>query len=215
MPFLDDARDRTKVIRERVLGHPFVLGLGDGSLDPDRFRFYLTQDSLFLITYARVLGLAVAKTPELAVMARLGSLLDATLNVEMDLHRAMCTRFGIPPAELEAAEPTGACRAYTNHLLATEWPGTLGEICAALVPCQHGYAEIASLLAPTSPAGNQYQEWIDTYTSSDYVELAAWLCALTDRLADRCSEDQRERMLSAYAASAEHELAFWDMAWGA
>jgi thiaminase (transcriptional activator TenA) len=215
MPFLDDARERTKAIRERVLAHPFVGGLGDGTLVPDRFRGYLIQDYLFLIRYARVLGLAVAKAPELAVMARFGSLLDATLNVEMDLHRSICTRFGVPPAELETAEPTGACRTYTDHLLSTAWSGTLGEICAALVPCQHGYAEIASVLAAISPAGNPYQEWIDAYTSSEYTELAAWLCALTDRLADRAGDDERERMLDAYITSADHELAFWEMAWGA
>lgn len=212
MSFLEALRAETKDLRERVLAHPFVRGIGDGSLDPERFRFYLAQDYRFLISYARVVAVASAKSPDLETQSRFAGLLDATLGTEMQLHREVCAGFGIPPAELEGVEPAPACQAYTRHLLEVAWPGTLGEICAALVPCQHGYAEIAERLAPASPAGNPYAGWIASYASAEYRDLAGWICSLTDRLAAGAPEDERERMRRAYRESARHELAFWEMA---
>jgi thiaminase/transcriptional activator TenA len=211
--FLDDVRAATAALRSAVLRHPFVRGLGDGTLPADRYRFYLTQDYLFLIAYARVIAVAAAKASDLAATARFASLLDATLNVEMELHRGTCARHGVAPAQLERAVPAPACRAYTEHLEATAWSGTIGEICASLVPCQQGYAEIAEQLAGASPPSNPYAEWIEAYTSEQYRELAAWLCALTDEIAVRAGDEGRAEMLRAYRDSAAHELAFWDMAW--
>lgn len=213
MGFHDEARALTKDVREAVLGHPFVQGIGDGTLDRDKFRFYLVHDYLFLVAYARVLALAAAKSESLETMGRFASLLHATLETEMGLHRETCAGFGLTAGELEAAGPAPACRAYTDHLLATAWAEPLPVICASLVPCQYGYAEIASDLAPGSPAGNPYAEWIAAYTSEEYRALAAWLCDLTDRLAEAGGGDERARMLDAYGASAKHELAFWEMAW--
>ena len=215
MDFLDEMRAETKALREQVLGHPFVRGIGDGTLDAGRFRFYLGQDYAFLIEYARIVAIASAKSPDLATQARFASLLDATLNVEMDLHRRVCAANGIGPDELVATQPTLACAAYTQHLLSVAWTGTLGELCASLVPCQHGYAEIASSLAPATRPDNSYADWIVAYASPEYQELAEWICDLTDRLASEATEPEREAMRRAYVDSSVHELAFWDMAWAA
>lgn len=213
MGFLDEARARTAAIRSEILAHPFVRRIGDGTLPKESFRFYLAQDYVFLIAYARVLALAAAKAPDLETMGRLATLLDATLDTEMTLHREYCAGFGLSAADLEATTAAPACRAYTDHLLATAWSGALGEICAALVPCQHGYAEIATALAPDAAEDNPFSEWIAAYASKEYRDLAEWTCALTDRLAAEAGPGERARMAAAYDASAARELAFWEMAW--
>src|SRR3990172_1131847 len=99
----------------RILDHPFVVGIGDGTLPMRRFRYYMRQDYAFLIDYCRVLALATAKESSLAVMGRLADLLHATLTAEMDLHRAFCARSGISAEELEATEPAPTPLAYTRH----------------------------------------------------------------------------------------------------
>jgi thiaminase (transcriptional activator TenA) len=54
-------RAKAQAIWDRELKHPFVRGLGDGTLSIDRFRFYLAQDYVFLIEYCRVFALGAAK----------------------------------------------------------------------------------------------------------------------------------------------------------
>ena len=41
-------------IWEGYHAHPFVRGIADGSLDEDKFRFYMIQDYIYLIDYAKV-----------------------------------------------------------------------------------------------------------------------------------------------------------------
>ncbi len=51
-----------KEIWDGYLKHPFVSGIGDGSLSLERFRFYMLQDYLYLYDYARVYAL-VSSSP--------------------------------------------------------------------------------------------------------------------------------------------------------
>ena len=43
-------------IWEQCHDHPFVRGIGDGSLDLEKFQWFLLQDYLYLFDYARVLA---------------------------------------------------------------------------------------------------------------------------------------------------------------
>ena len=51
----------TKDIWAQYHTHPFVTGLRDGTLDEEKFRFYIVQDYLYLRDYARVFGVGAAK----------------------------------------------------------------------------------------------------------------------------------------------------------
>src|SRR5215472_10060145 len=106
-PFTDIVRARAKKIWQSELSHPFVRGIGDGTLPIDRFRFYLEQDYLFLIEYSRVFALASAKARDLETMALFSGLLNDTLKTEMQLHRDYCKRLGIAESMLAsvAASP--------------------------------------------------------------------------------------------------------------
>src|SRR5271154_1696965 len=75
-------RAKCAAIWRRESEHPFVRGLGDGTLPADRFSFYLEQDYLFLIDYSRVFALASAKARDLATMRLFAELLGGTLKVE-------------------------------------------------------------------------------------------------------------------------------------
>ena len=100
--FTDRLYELAEPIWEAQHAHPFVRGIGEGSLEVEKFRFWVRQDYLFLIDYARLLAMAVAKAPDLPTMRRFADLVQATLGVEMDLHRAYAAEFGISSKELEA-----------------------------------------------------------------------------------------------------------------
>lgn len=215
MSFARELQARHHAIHEATLAHPFVRGIGDGTLPVDRFRFYIEQDYVFLLEYSRVLALAVAKGRELGSMARFAELLHATLNVEMALHRGYARKFNIGEDELARVAAAPTTYAYTRHLLATAYAGTIVEIGAALLPCQWGYGEIGRVLAERGePAGQPlYAEWIRMYAGEEYNALVAGLVEHFDALAARESDAGRERLDQVYLLSARCEWAFWEMSW--
>jgi thiaminase/transcriptional activator TenA len=79
-----------------------------------------------------------------------------------------------------------------------------------------GYAEIGQALAAAGePDHEGYAEWIRMYASEEFEQLAAWARELVDAAAEGTGDAGRERMLGAFMASSEHELAFWDSAFSA
>jgi thiaminase/transcriptional activator TenA len=194
--------------------HPTVRGIGDGTLSPERFRFYMAQDYLFLIDYCRVVALAAAKSPDPESMGRWAALLDETLNSEMGLHRSFCADFGISPAELEATAPSPATLAYTSHLLRVADGGSVAEIAAALLPCQWGYDEIGRALASgAAPEGSLHRRWIEGYNAPEYQAVTEWLRGFVDRLAADADDEMRDRMQELFAEGVRQEFAFWQAAW--
>jgi len=215
MGLSEELRSHAAPIWEAAQRHPFVQGIGDGSLPVEKFKFYVCQDYVFLVEFSRVLALASARATVLEVMSRYASLLDATLNGEMELHRGYCERFGISRTDLEATPAAPAAHAYTRHLLSVAHGGTLGEITASLIPCQQGYAEIGLALAAQGEPASQplYAEWIRMYASPEVQEIASWSCALLDRLAEDAGAGERDRMAEIFVTSSRYEYLFWEMAY--
>ena len=199
-------------IWQKTLTHPFVTGLGDGTLPLENFRFYMCQDYVFLIEYSRLLALATAKAPDLDTMGRFANLLDATLNREMALHREFAAQCGISTSALAATQAAPTTQAYTNHLVRVAALGNLAETVAALLPCQWGYCEIGQTLARCGKPATVpfYGQWIDMYASPEFAALATWLRELLDALTGTASE---ERLTEIFCASARYEYLFWEMAY--
>ena len=195
--------------------HPTVQGIGDGSLSLERFQYYMSQDYLFLIEYCRVVALATAKSPDLESMGKWASLLDETLNSEMELHRSFCADFGITREDLEATRPSQTTLAYTGFLLQTARDGSIEEIVSAMLPCQWGYDQIGEELGRTgtAPAGSLHRRWIDGYNDPAYRALTTWMRDFTDELAEVASDERRAEMRRLFAEGVQHEYAFWQSAW--
>jgi len=194
--------------------HPFVRGIGDGTLDEARFRYYIRQDYVFLIDYGRLLALGAARAPRLADMRRFAALAQAVLETEMTLHTGFAQSWGITVAELEAEAPAPATRGYCDFLLRTAATGDFAELCAALLPCMWGYAEIGARLVAAGPPDHAgYATWIAMYADPEFQALAAWCRELVDTAAADAGAGALDRMHAAFRASSQLELGFWDAAW--
>ena len=215
MSFIEGVEERALPIRQAILEHPFVRGIGAGDLDVERFKHYVAQDYVYLIDYARVLALAAARAPDLEVMSWFAGLLDETLNTEMELHRGYCAQFGISREDLEATEAAPTTVAYTSYLIRVASQGSFGELAASLLPCQWGYWEIGEYLdrQGTPAHAPLYAEWVGMYSSDEFRDLALHLRALTDAIGSAASPAERAAMETAYITSLRLEHQFWDMAW--
>jgi len=213
--FTHAIRAKAQPIWDRELKHPFVRGLGDGTLPLERFRFYLAQDYVFLIEYCRVFALAAAKARDLQTIGVFTRLLDETLNIEMQLHRDYCLRLGIAETELEAAAPAPITHAYTRHLLTIAYSGSVVDIVAAVLPCQLGYAEIGTALACEGRGGanSDYAEWIRAYSSEEFIAGAEKLGRLLDDLTAGWPARELEPLETLFLTSSRYEFLFWEMAW--
>lgn len=211
----DDFRQKSAPIWDAIFGHPFVRGIGSGDLPVDKFEHYLKQDYVYLIEFARVFGLASARSESLSDMAYFSGLLNATLELEMDLLRRTCAEFGVEAAELEVVEPAMVTTAYTNLLVRTCYEGQLVDILAVLLPCEMGYAEIAGRLKNEGvPSNPYYKDWIETYSSPEFREFSDWVGNRFDELSDGASESDKARWYRLYLSSARFELLFFEMGWG-
>ena len=212
--FSSGLREHAAAVWEAQHAHPFVTGIGDGTLPEEVFRFYVRQDYLFLIDYGRLLALGAVRAPRLDWMRRFATLSQGILETEMDLHRAYAAAWGIGPEELEAEEAAPATSGYADFLLRTAALGDFSELAAALLPCMWGYAEIGERLGDAPrPDHALYADWIDMYAGEDFQRLAAWSRELVDAAAAELEGPGHDRMRRAFLVSSRHELAFWESAW--
>lgn len=207
-------REAASAIWEAQHRHPFVRGIGDGTLDPARFGFWLRQDYLYLIDYSRLFAAGVLRAPDLAAMTAFAELLRGIMVTEMDLHRSYVAGFGISEADLEAETKAPTTQGYTDFLLRVATTGDYAELLGALLPCLWGYNEIGLRLAERSlPADERYRAWIGMYASDAFTQLATWGRELTDAACEGLPESALARVEAAFVTSSRYELAFWEMAW--
>lgn len=214
MSFTSDLEDVAEPIWEAIVTHPMVEELGNGTLDEGPFRYWVKQDYIYLIEYARVFAYGAAKAPTLDRMGTFAELLSSTINTEMDLHREYAVEFGISEAELEATEPSPTTRAYTDFLVRVAATGTFGDLVAALLPCMWGFNETGKRLAEKGlPADDRYAEWVEMYAGEEFTELTAWCKELMDDVAEGTTENEHERFRTLFRTSGRYEYRFWDAAW--
>lgn len=100
-------------IWEQCHDHPFVRGIGDGSLDLEKFQWFLLQDYLYLFDYARVFAYGVVKARDPGLMRTFSANVDAILGGEMKVHRAYMARLGITEEQVFSVQPALSNLSYT------------------------------------------------------------------------------------------------------
>jgi thiaminase (transcriptional activator TenA) len=160
----------------------------------------------------RLFALAAARAPDTDTLGRLVDLAHATFHQELSLHRGYAAEFGLGEADLDRAEKSPVCAAYTDFLLRTAATADFAEVLAALLPCMWGYSELGRALAAAGlPAEPRYRRWIQTYADPAFAALAAWCADLLDRAADGLPAARLAACEQAFLTSLRHELAFWDV----
>ena len=208
-------RQAAAPIWEECLRHPFVTGIGDGTLGVEKFQYFMLQDYLYLFDYARVFALGVVKARDPKLMRTFAENVNAILGGEMNIHRAYMERLGITEDQVFAVKPALDNTSYTHYMLAVAESGGPMEIVAAILACSWSYAEIGQALAKRPGAADHpfYGEWVRGYASEDYAATNQALMALMDELAKDATEAQFDRLAEIFVNCSRYELGFWDMAW--
>ena len=206
---------RTAELRRAIRDHPFNKELSAGTLDMDRFAFYLVQDARYLVSFSRALATASARSPDLADAAFFAGSANTALTVEGRLHARYLSRLGLDGARSEGIATSPSCLAYASYLQAAALSEPYPVLVAALLPCFWVYHDVASNIATRfgTRADHPYGDWIATYADEGFAASVSAIREIADRTAEGTDPGTRRRMLAAFVRATEYEWMFWQSAW--
>ncbi len=215
MLFSERLFQKVEPLWQSYLEHPFVKGIGEGTLPKEKFIHYMKQDYVYLIEYCRVFAIGSAKANDLKTMTMFANLLHGTLNFEMDLHRQYARKFGIADEELEATKPSATMTSYTSYMISQAQLGGVEHAVAAVLACAWSYNWIGKQLAtwPGALEHELYGDWVKTYSSDEFTKLANDCIELINEIAKGKSEEELKRLEDIVVKTSQYEYMFWDMAY--
>jgi thiaminase/transcriptional activator TenA len=197
----------------RILAHPFVVGLTDGSLPRDAFAYYVIQDAHYLRDYARALAIVGARAPDEPTIAMFAGHARGAIEVERALHAGLFREMGIGEEQVRAMPVMPTTLAYTSYLLRACQQGSFAEGVGAVLPCYWIYAEVGKALLARSSPDPLYARWIATYGGDEFAAIVADVLALVDRLGIRLAPAEQASMREHVTTTSRYEWMFWDAAW--
>ena len=209
--FSETLFERIAPIYQRILAHPFLTGLTDGTLDQAAFQFYVTQDSLYLKDFARGLSLLAAKSPIDDAVVMFNEHAKTAIVVERSLHEGFFKEWGIAPSDEVLSVKAPNTVLYTSYLLRVAYERPFHECLGAFLPCYWIYWEVGKELQRQGSPISVYQRWIDTYASEEFATVVKEVIALTDRIAEPLTPEDRERVAEHFVMTSRCEYLFWDM----
>ncbi len=197
----------------RILAHPFIAGLTDGSLPREVFAHYVVQDAHYLVDYARALALVGARAPDEQAISMFAGHARGALEVERSLHAGLFREMGITDDAVRTTAVMPTTLAYTSYLLRSCHQGSFAEGLAAVLPCYWIYAEVGTALLARSSPDPLYARWIATYGGEEFGKIVADVLALVDRVGESASAAEEAAMREHVVTTSRYEWMFWDAGW--
>ena len=184
--------EKVKDIWEECNHHPFIQELAKGTLPIEKFRFYMIQDHLYLMQYAKLFALGLVKSKKEEDIRSFASLISSTIDTENAVHRDYLKRLGITREMIDSAKMGLLNESYTNYMLSIGFKDGLAEIAAAVLSCSWSYKFIGDYVksVPSSGENQYFAHWIDEYTSEEYNKSNDDIINFINKAAENYSEEQ-------------------------
>jgi thiaminase/transcriptional activator TenA len=203
----EHARQTVAPIWERILEHPFIAELRDGTLPSEKLIFYFEQNVPYIDTVMRCRAIAAAKSTS---HAERDFFLDRTPVIAEELRhqeQMLQTLGGNPKAPIAPA-----CHGYTRHILNLAWSGKPVQYFGAFLPCPLTYDQIGQHLKGQLKVA-AHQDWWEFYSSREHNEMCENYTAYVDEHVAELTPAEREQLLKNFVLSTKYEYWFWDMAY--
>ncbi len=187
--------------------HPFMGGVHDGTLSRDQFAFFLVNDMPYQRDFLNALLLAATREVEPDSLLRMRSFIEDEVEFEIGLLAELGADWTF---DRWAAGP--AREGYMNHLTRVAHEGSLGEVCASLLPCAAGFTGAMAEPAPKEGLPPIYQRWLEFYERPEQFEFSSELVGTFESAMSSASSDEVERARMIFTRSVQHQLAVLDAA---
>lgn len=192
----------------KILELPFIKELTDGSLSRERFLFYISQDSLYIAEYFRVLANIASRLGRNDHAAAFIAFAADGVAVEKALHEVY-----LHGEKLEDMQMSTACNLYTSWLKSHSYE-PVEVAAAAILPCFWVYKEVGETIYRSQTGGdNPYKAWIDCYGDPAFEESNKLAISICDDLAEAATPEIRRAMTAAFTEATNMEWLFWHTAY--
>jgi thiaminase/transcriptional activator TenA len=198
-------------IYDKILRHPFIRGLTEGSLDEEAFRFYVIQDALYLKDYARGLALLGAKAPQDQWFMMFLEHARDVIVVERSLHESFFKDWRLADEDVYSTPMAPTNLLYTSYLLRTAYEQPFPEILGCFLPCYWIYWEVGKELERRGSPEGLFRRWIQTYSSEQYASVVRQVIEVMDQVAQGLTEDRLKLIRNHFVTTSKLEYLFWDM----
>ena len=212
----DRILDGSRKIWDGYHAHPFVRGIADGTLPIEKFKYFMIQDYLYLLEYAKVFSIGAAKANDPKIMKIFSGYVSQILSGEMDIHKGYMERLGISINEAENTRISQDNLSYTSYMLRIAYEYGPAHICAAVLPCAVSYEALAKKITVEDSLSSSHPffgEWISGYASDDYHRENEKLKEITEYAAEGMSDKAIDELVLIGERCSLYEGAFWDMSW--
>jgi thiaminase/transcriptional activator TenA len=210
MKWSEAAWQEASPVYEKIIAMPFIIELVNGTLDTQKFKFYIAQDSHYLEHFGRTLSLIAARAHRVEHVLDFIRFAEGAIVVENALHAGYFVAFGIN----ENIPLSPSCHHYTSYLLKEASLSAVEVAMAAVLPCFWIYKQVGDFIYEyQNRSGNPYQNWIDTYAGEEFGLLVEKAIGICDEVAVTCTPMQQRLMTEAFMTSCRLEYMFWDSAW--
>lgn len=210
MKWSDKAWAEALPVYNDITAMPFIKELANGTLDVEKFKYYLQQDAHYLEYFARALAIIAAKTRDVDTMLDFIRFSEGAIVVERALHDSYFKEYNIN--QRVAMSP--ACHHYVHYLQSTVYMADSAVGMAAVLPCFWIYKKVGDyILSIQDKNDNKYQNWIDTYAGEEFSLLVDRAIAICNEVAENSTSAQRKLMTEAFMAASRLEYLFWDSAY--
>jgi thiaminase (transcriptional activator TenA) len=209
----NELREGVHSLWERVVTHPFVIELGEGTLSLETFNVYFDQDYLFLKDWAILLSLATAKAPDFDAARQLVGFLHLGLGGEEGLFQQAFRERGLSRQEVRELKYRPATLHYSGYLRKTAYEGNFIEVVTTLLAVEWPYLDWAQRLerAGRRPNNHYYQTWIDIHTSQGMQDVVSWMRQTVDTAS--ISSEGRAYLHQIFRDVLRYEFLFFEMAY--
>lgn len=211
--FIDSLWQAAAPTYAKIVEHPFLKGLTDGTLPEEAFRHYVLQDAHYLREFGRglaLIGTKAASDDDFMMFCQHGA---NAIVVERALHEGFFKAWNLTPAAVAAVPVAPNCLLYTSYLLRVAHERPFHEALAAFLPCYWIYGEVGKRLSAAGSPHPLYRQWIATYGGEEFGAVVRQVLAVAERVAAPLTEAQRDAMRAQFVQTSRFEWMFWEMGW--
>ena len=208
--------NESKDIWQSYLKHPFLVKMGENTLDKEKFRKYLIQDFLYLKEYAKVYAMGLIKSDKMENIKFFKESIVGILEDESATHIEYLKDFGEKIDELDKYSINFDNETYTSYMKSIALTGDIQDLVIAVLPCAWSYYYIGTKMKEKYKENlkdNFYGKWIESYSSEDYALCAKKNIDIANKICAGVDENKKEKLKEIFIKASIYEMKFWDMAY--